>query len=314
MHAILAATSRSDATLAALLLARGLAAAGPTLLVRVAPPGAAPLPNPYAPADDLVVAQLVAEDVDAAEAAFALPAVANGRGPAIVLDLPAASARDERVLALGDKAFLAVGPNALDEEAAAATLVEAGRGGRVPFTALGCSRPGGARSATLFAQRMAWAVATAGGVPGPVADAVAPALGRGDQEALLTGPRLGRVDRLARAFAAALTVAPAVPGLDDDIPDFGDAESFPDTLRRLADDLDDVEEDRGPTRADLDGAPVLDDWTYEDRPRRVLAGRVRNHPLIPDGRRIVTSDLYACDGRNWGRTASRYYALGRRAR
>lgn len=305
MHAIIAGAARSDATLAALLIAHGLAARGPTLLVRIARTGEPPIPDRFTAADSLDVVQVVAADAYAVETAFELPAVAVGKGPRVVLDLPSRAAFDPRVAALGERALLAVGPTSLDEARAAAILAEFAPEERASMSLLGCSRPGGAGAATAFARRMAWHVAGLGCIPGAVAPAVTPRLGLRDEERLLEGRPGVRVLRFARDFAAALE--------DDRDRPPPDGDGLADRLRILADDVAAIEDGTGPTDEDLAGGPILEDWRYEERPRRALSGRVRGHPSIPDGRRILTSDVFASDGETFGRTLSRYYALGRRA-
>lgn len=306
MHAIIAANARSDATIAALLLAHGFAARGPTLLVRVAQAGEPPIPDPFTATDNLDVVQVVATDAYAVEQAFALPAVAGGRGPKVVLDLPTRAVHDPRIAALGERALLAVGPNSLDEARAATILSEIAPEERAPISLLGCSRAGGARAAATFERVTAWEIANRSGIPGAVAPVVTPRLGRREEEELLEGRPSARLLRFARAFAAALDGREDAPSPDGD--------ELAAKLRILAEDVADIEDRAAPTGEDLADAPTLEDWRYEDRPGRALSGRVRGHPSIPDGRRIVTSPLFVSDGRTYGRTLSRYYALGRRGR
>lgn len=74
-----------------------------------------------------------------------------------------------------------------------------------------------------------------------------------------------------------------------------------------------AEAEAGPSDADLIGAPVIDHW----RPLRsgsytvVLWGNVSGHPLL-DRDTTTTSPLLAINlEAGWGRTKSRWYALGR---
>ncbi|WP_342462672.1 DUF6634 family protein [Methylobacterium sp. 092160098-2] len=72
----------------------------------------------------------------------------------------------------------------------------------------------------------------------------------------------------------------------------------------------------GPSPADLDAAPFLQDWSlcrHPDVGGCVLTGRVFGHPAIVDGTRIHTSHVAVLDeeGGRWARTISRYYLLGR---
>lgn len=67
-------------------------------------------------------------------------------------------------------------------------------------------------------------------------------------------------------------------------------------------------------REELEGAPRLDNWTVVTRTVMALQGTVTEHPLLGSRPRVVTSEVYAVDGRaKWARTLSRFYALGARA-
>lgn len=69
-----------------------------------------------------------------------------------------------------------------------------------------------------------------------------------------------------------------------------------------------------PTPAELERAPVISSWIMTIVPgdeMPSLFGIVVNHPLVPDGRSAVTSELVAMDrAGGWARTRSRYYRLG----
>jgi hypothetical protein len=85
--------------------------------------------------------------------------------------------------------------------------------------------------------------------------------------------------------------------------------------RRLADALDRLAADDGPSAADLTDAPILTDWRKVARAAPALAGIVSGHPLIAQGRLSVTSEVFAIDGGGtWARTWSRFYRLGSPAR
>lgn len=64
------------------------------------------------------------------------------------------------------------------------------------------------------------------------------------------------------------------------------------------------------------GAPILDHWVLAERPALCLAGLSSGHPRLKgEGRPIITSDLWLLSGdRQWGRTLSPWYQLGRPAR
>ena len=81
--------------------------------------------------------------------------------------------------------------------------------------------------------------------------------------------------------------------------------------RRLADALDRLSADGGPSRADLAEAPILTYWEPVRRFAPALMGVVDGHPTIRPNRSTVTSELFAMDGDAlWARTWSRWYRLG----
>lgn len=82
-------------------------------------------------------------------------------------------------------------------------------------------------------------------------------------------------------------------------------------LRRLTSDLSRIRSGRGPTRAEIVGAPVLDWWAIGVRPAPCLVGAAHGHPILREQNRIVTSELFAIDtSRGFARTYSRFYKLG----
>jgi hypothetical protein len=65
--------------------------------------------------------------------------------------------------------------------------------------------------------------------------------------------------------------------------------------------------------AELDGAPILTDWSLSVRPVAALVGNVTGHPVL-GSRQVITSELFAIDPKGgWARTMSRFYVLGRHA-
>lgn len=73
---------------------------------------------------------------------------------------------------------------------------------------------------------------------------------------------------------------------------------------------------RGAAPEHLGGdAPILDHWVLAQRPALCLAGLSSGHPrLTGEARPIITSDLWLLsEDRQWGRTLSRWYQLGRPA-
>lgn len=86
-------------------------------------------------------------------------------------------------------------------------------------------------------------------------------------------------------------------------------------LHLLAGDLEKISRGRGPSRGDLNGAPVLTDWRLRWDRVPVLFGQVSGHPELPDGP-VMTSPIFAADFENgtWCRTLSRWYALDIKAK
>ncbi|MGG6893775.1 hypothetical protein [Rhizobium sp. BR 315] len=85
-----------------------------------------------------------------------------------------------------------------------------------------------------------------------------------------------------------------------------------DRLESLLRDLRRVE--MGTLRAsDLgDSLPTLEGYSLSVGQVSCLEGIVFGHPKLPDGERIVTSQIYAfleCDGQLFGRTKNRWYRL-----
>ena len=85
-------------------------------------------------------------------------------------------------------------------------------------------------------------------------------------------------------------------------------------LRRLADDVDDIADGRGPNVKVLVQAPILSNWSIFAAPDGVrLMGTVKDHPHAGPGL-ILTSMIFAIDPTlQWVRTLSRFYRLGQSA-
>ena len=87
-----------------------------------------------------------------------------------------------------------------------------------------------------------------------------------------------------------------------------------DTIMRLAslvDDIARIEAGEGPTREDLERAPLIDGWQFGLRSETCLTGRITGHPTLGDTRNGRTSILFAMDiNAGWVRTLSRWYRLG----
>jgi hypothetical protein len=92
----------------------------------------------------------------------------------------------------------------------------------------------------------------------------------------------------------------------------GDPRDISQRYWELAEDLAIIRAGQGPSQAELDAAPVLQDWYLEPEVGLVLVGRVEGHPVL-DPKWIRTSQLHHYDElRSFARTLSRYYRLGRR--
>lgn len=87
-------------------------------------------------------------------------------------------------------------------------------------------------------------------------------------------------------------------------PDMG---AYVQKLRCLVDDLDRFSKyHEVPTPS-----ATLNSWTVCNVPSLALTGISRGHPLLPDGRLIVSSQLFFLDERlKIARTLSRWYSLG----
>ncbi len=83
-------------------------------------------------------------------------------------------------------------------------------------------------------------------------------------------------------------------------------------LKRLVADLEYLE--AGTISApSLTTVPVLDNWVRSFRKVDCLEGVVEGHPSLPDGKVIITSELYAFfheEDESFARTLSRWYRLG----
>lgn len=83
-----------------------------------------------------------------------------------------------------------------------------------------------------------------------------------------------------------------------------------DRLERLAHDLRSIAGGTSPTPADLDAAPVIDNWRFGLRSSSTMIGIVEGHPRLLDGP-VRTSGVWVVDlERGWARTLSRFYVLG----
>ena len=220
--------------------------------------------------------------------------------------------------------LLGIGPYVTDERRAAIAFKDLPeRLTRVTWL-LGLGRVGADPTLRRFERGMVAALTDLGApCPPRVLHAGMPLLRRSEADALLSGNPSPRALRVGIDLLAALAVAvqraggrpyadvwgeAACDATADAVATHGGDEV--ETLRCLADDLERIAEGYGPTPEDLAGAPVLERWQTDARVVRSLVGIVDRHPVLPPGRHVRTSEVYATDGRTWARTLSRFYALG----
>ncbi|MGO8141795.1 DUF6634 family protein [Rhizobium leguminosarum] len=85
--------------------------------------------------------------------------------------------------------------------------------------------------------------------------------------------------------------------------------SLPEQLRRLADDLENIEQRLRRTVPSV----TINDWVVMERSVPCLVGRTTGHPGIIDNRVACTTELFYLDEeRGIARTMSRWYRLGTR--
>lgn len=309
------ATGRTDASHAAILAARSLAAVGAstTLLLD----GSSTYP---APKDDptLDVVRTPTVRGGAANALRRARAACRDGNRVVVADIPSAWLAWGGIRSSLDMTIVAVGPHEADEHEAAAFVERhalSSQGTRPWY--LGCRRAGGAPAAAEFAAAMARIDPMAAVLPVAV-----PPLGRGEASALARTALAARTLRIGLSVAAAIGRAAAMPEPGRFTPPFADASdeaqriavsadtrSLSDRLRDLADDAEAVAAGLGPTAADLAGAPVLDGWDCDVIATPILRGRVSGHPNIVENRSVRTSEVFLTDRRTWARTLSRWYVL-----
>ena len=70
----------------------------------------------------------------------------------------------------------------------------------------------------------------------------------------------------------------------------------------------------GGSAPDLNEAPQIENWRLVRRSVFAMDGVMHGHPIIGEGHRALSSELFAFDPqRRWARTLSRYYVLGAQA-
>jgi hypothetical protein len=155
-----------------------------------------------------------------------------------------------------------------------------------------------------------------------------PYLGRPDLRALGAGaPVTGSLAAACRILAITATELVAAPQeillprvLEERLPDDlkarfrGEDRSLAEKLQGLAFDVAAIRGGEGPMPTDLLGAPVLDDWSLEPFQAQLLAGTARGHPRLGSGPVRTSMAVLVDENEGWGRTLSRYYRLGRKAR
>lgn len=91
----------------------------------------------------------------------------------------------------------------------------------------------------------------------------------------------------------------------------GDPIATAEQLEALAADLRRLAGGRYPDVQGRPGTPLMLKWGIGQRANSCLDGIVYGHPLLPDGARMISSEVYAIDrARGWARTASRFYEIG----
>jgi hypothetical protein len=86
-----------------------------------------------------------------------------------------------------------------------------------------------------------------------------------------------------------------------------------DRLERLSADLRRLVAGEAPTSADLNMAPLLDQYAYTARSEPCLGGLATGHPYVAPGHRVFTSGVYAIsESEGWARTLSRFWKLGKK--
>lgn len=309
---------RTDATHAALLVGHAFAVDGPVTLVRPLLDGDGELEGPPDDAAGLTVVEVHHTRRSATlGATVAGIEIALAHGRRVILDAPLDMAGEPTLTPFVDVAVATVGPYRLDGSRAIQVLAawpraDDGPARRRPWF-LACRSPGGP-APYLAHERV--------GVAPPARPKVLPVTLRPfthDEAAGLVseypGERLLTRGRLLAAPLETLLGDPDATKVETPPPTAVDPDvTLDDGIRSLADDLARLRDGGPPDRHQLVSAPTLDDWRYVHRPRRVLSGRVRGHPTLPDGKRIVTTDMFASDGRTFARTLSSWWRLGERAR
>lgn len=308
----------------------------PVTLIRVTLPGEARLPPRKVTADPVrVIEHTAGASAESTAPAIADIAKAREGGRHVVLDLPASWLAQPALRRNLDVAIVAIGPTPLDEHSVGDALAEEERtrpdpaaGGIAPAWLLGCGRGGGAPAGAAFGRTMACLVAgLTREAPVRTLPVTLPPLTHVEASRLVEGGRSARTLSAGVPLLAALRAVALDPqatsidagrlaaalGVEASLVRLMDERHISERLRDLADALDAIRDEGGPSRPELDGSPRLDEWRVEAAPVRILTGRVYGHPNIPDGRRVSTSALYATDSVSYARTLSRTYTLGRPA-
>ncbi|MDQ7251271.1 DUF6634 family protein [Dongia sedimenti] len=155
-----------------------------------------------------------------------------------------------------------------------------------------------------------------------------PFLSRPDLRALgSAAPVTGSLAATCRILAIAATELVAAPqeillprALEERLPDelkarfWGEDRSLAEKLQGLAFDVAAIRGGEGPLPTDLMGVPVLDDWSLQPFQAQLLDGTARGHPRLGSGPVRTSMAVLVDEHEGWGRTLSRYYRLGRKAK
>ncbi|MFC5393504.1 hypothetical protein [Bosea vestrisii] len=305
---LLSCDGRLLASHAAIVLASAVAASGPTTLIRVVERNEPLLPDPSTDVESVRIIEIRGEGLGIAAHLDEALTAARREGRRAVLDLPASFLADASLLGRPDAVpVVPVGASGREISVARQVLSSSAKPSALQARSTPLARllPLGrveAAAATEDNDRSAF----------PLLGASLPRPRARDIDLVATWKPLPGLIRAGEAvlaeMGAAITSAP--PAAGSTFPDAA-GPGLAETLRGLADALDEHAEGVFPHPDELESAPLLDDWCASVRASPAMVGRVSGHPILPPGRRALTSEVFLTDGRSYARTLSRLYRLGR---